>query len=301
MELRQLRYFVVVAEELHFGRAAARLHLSQPPLSTQIRALERELGVTLLERSTRRVALTPAGEHFRDRARSLLDDLDEAVAQTRDAQAGRRGVLRIGFVSSANFSVLPAGLRRFRRDRPQVTVDLSPLTSSEQVGALHAGSIDVGLIRTPMPGTGLSVRELLVEPFIALVPRGHALAARAEVGIEELVDEPLILFPYAAMPGFVGQVLRMYDAVGRAPIVAQQAIHHETAIGLVAAGVGVTILPQSAGRIATSDVVPLPIRDSLTSALAIAQRPGEQPAAAQHFVRCLREVGSSARRPAGTS
>ena len=287
MELRQLRYFVAVAEELHFGHAAARLHMSQPPLSSQVRRLERELGLDLLRRSTRRVSLTPAGEHFYRRTVALLTELDRAVEEAQEADAGRRGMLRIGFVSSANFTVLPTAIRQFREDRPGVELTLMPLTSSEQIEALHEGAVDIGLVRLPALGTGLRLETVFTETLIAVVPRGHQLAGRDEIEPEDLVAEPMVLFPYRLMPGFVGQVLQMFDAVGGRPNIVQQAIHHETALGLVAAGVGISILPASAERIATTDVRCIPIPSAPHVELAIARHPAQESFAADHFVECL--------------
>lgn len=289
MELRQLRYFAVVAEELHFGRAAARLHMTQPPLSTQMRHLERELGLDLLRRSTRRISLTPAGEHFYRRTVALLAGLDAAVEETREADAGQRGILRVGFVSSANYTLLPTAIRRFREGRPSVELALRPLTTSEQVEALHQGAVDIGLIRLPTVGTGLRLETVFVESLIAAVPHEHPLAIRAEIGVEDLAGEPMVFFPYGSMPGFVGQVLEMFDAaIGERPNIVQQVIHHETALGLVAVGVGVTILPASAARTATSEVRCIPIHPSPRSELAIALRPSERSPAVAYFVQCVR-------------
>lgn len=297
MELRQLRYFVAVAEELHFGRAAERLHMSQPPLSTQVRRLEREIGADLLRRSTRRVTLTTAGEAFYARALSVLEALDAAVEEAREADAGRRGALRVGFVSSANFSVLPPAIRSFREDRPGVRLDLRPLPSSEQIAALHAGTIDLGLLRLPALGTGLRLETVLSEPFVVVVPRWHRLAERQALDISDFADEPMVLFPYQQMPGFVGQVLQMFDAAGRAPRIAQQAIHHETAIGLVAAGVGLSILPASAARISTPDVRCVPLSPSPQSELAIAVLPGAGSAAIDAFAERLHDAARTLATP----
>ena len=156
MELRHLRYFLAVAEELHFHRAAARLHISQPPLSQQIRALERELGVTLLERNRRRVTLTTAGEGFRDDARAILAAVDRAADKARSVARGSLGTLSIGFVGSAMFSpVLPEMLREFRAGHPDVELLLRELPTVAQIHAIVAGELDLGVIRGPMPDAEL--------------------------------------------------------------------------------------------------------------------------------------------------
>jgi DNA-binding transcriptional LysR family regulator len=288
MELRQLRYFVAVAEELHFGRAAARLHMSQPPLSAQVQKLEHAVGVRLLERSTRRIALTPAGELFYRRAREILSAADAAGEEAREADAGRRGRLRVGFVGSTNFTVLPSAVRTFRQDRPKVEVRLEALTSSEQVEALHAGALDVGLIRLPALGTGLHLETILTEGMVAVVPDNHPLAARTSISTEDLLGQPLVLFPYQPMPGFVGQVLEMFASLEATPHIVQQAIHHETIFSLVAADLGLSILPASATSAPAVGVRFLPIDSSPRSELAIATRPDRTSPVIDFFVQCVR-------------
>lgn len=293
MELRQLRYFVAVADELHFGRAAARLHMSQPPLSAQVRQLEREVGVTLLQRTTRRVTLTSAGELFRQRAVAVLAAVEDAAQEAREADAGRRGRLRIGFVSSASLTVLPDAIRTFRESRPLVELQLHPMTSNEQVEALHSGELDLGLIRLPTLGTGLHLETVLVEEMVAVLPERHRLADQNDVGAEELVGEPMVLFPYQLMPGFVGQVLELFASAGVAPRVVQVAIHHETALGLVAAGVGLSVLPASARGMSVAGVRFLPIRSSPRSDLAVARPAGTTSPSATAFIACLHAAAES--------
>ncbi|MGH3359773.1 MAG: LysR family transcriptional regulator [Nocardioidaceae bacterium] len=290
MELRHLRYFVAVAEELHFGRAAERLNISQPPLSTQVSQLERQIGVRLLERSTRKVTLTPAGLLFQRRAVALLADLDDAAQEAREADAGLRGRLRIGFVSSTNFTVLPPAVRRFRHARPQVELQLRPLASAEQIDSLHAGALDIGLIRLPALANGLHLETVLTESMVAAVPDDHAFTALDAVTADQLVAEPIVLFPYRLMPGFVGQVMEMFAATGRSPRIVQQAIHHETAIGLVAAGVGISILPESATRLHAGGIRLLPIVSSPRSELAIATPSDQSLVTVAPFVSCLHDA-----------
>jgi DNA-binding transcriptional LysR family regulator len=290
MELRQLRYFVAVAEELHFGRAAARLHMSQPPLSAQVRALEHEIGVQLLERSTRRTALTPAGELFYRRAREILSAADSAEEEAREADAGRRGRLRIGFVGSANFTVLPLAIRSFRQHRPKVEVWLDALTSNEQVAALHAGTLDVGLIRLPALGTGLHLETILNEAMVAVVPDNHILATRASIRVEDLIGEPLVLFPFQPMSGFVSQILELFASLEATPNIVQQAIHHDTILGLVAADLGLSILPASETHGGAPGVRFVPLDPSPRSELAIATRPDGASPAIDFFVRCLHKA-----------
>jgi DNA-binding transcriptional LysR family regulator len=300
MELRQLRYFIAVAEELHFGRAAARLHMSQPPLSAQIRQLEHEIGVRLLERSTRRVTLTPAGELFHRRALAILGNVEDAVEESREADAGRRGRLRVGFVSSTNFTVLPIAAREFCRSRPRVELQLEPLTSGEQIESLHAGDLDVGLIRLPALDAGLHFETLLSEKMVAAVPDDHALANRASLAAKDLAGEPLVLYPYRLMPGFVSQVREMFASTGTTLRIVQQAIHHETVLGLVAAGIGLSILPASAEDAPTRGVRFVRIRSSPRSDLAIASRQEPHSPPAEYFIECLHRAAEGYRRGAAS-
>lgn len=173
MELRQLRYFRMVSDELHFGRAARRLNISQPPLSVQIRHLERELDVQLFHRSTRRVLLTEAGQALADRVGPLLDDIDALPELADDAALGHRGRLDVGFVSSASMSVLPPALRLFREQHERIQLDLRELTSAAQIEALHEGAIDVGLVRAAAPSIGLRIVPVLEERLVAVIPAGH--------------------------------------------------------------------------------------------------------------------------------
>ncbi len=288
MELRHLRYFRVLAEELHFGRAAARLHISQPPLTAHIKDLEREVGARLFDRTTRRVALTAAGEVFAGRVGGLLDELEDAVVEARDHAEGRRGRIRVGFVSSASGTVLPPGLRIFREIHPAVRVDLSPLTTREQLDALAAGALDVGLIRSSGAEPGLVVEPLLEEPMVAVLPVEHPLAARAAIGVDDLVDERLILFPNDLMPAYVAQIWALFATIGAEPVVVQEAIHHETVVGLVSAGVGISILPASVSRFRPADVVIRPIEGAPTTALLIARSAQESNPVTEGFVECLR-------------
>lgn len=245
MELRQLHYFLALADELHFGRAAARLHISQPPLTVHIRRLEEELEVSLFDRSTRRVALTAEGAAFRDHVQRLLRDLDEAVAEVRDIRSGHRGRARVGFVSSASYWLIPEAVRRVRASEPGLALDLMPLPSGEQIEELVEGRLDLGILRDPQAQPGLVVEELFTEPLAAVLPRGHPLAERSVVRPEELVADPLVLFPYRSMPGYVSTVQNLLQTTTASPQIVQRAVNQENILGLVAAGVGVSVLPGS--------------------------------------------------------
>lgn len=291
MEIRQLRYFLAVAEELHFGRAAARLHMSQPPLSVHISRLEQELGTPLFERSTRRVTLTPAGHHLRSSAQGLLDRLEEVRDEIREYADGLSGRLSAGFVSSANYTVLPAVMRLFRTERPNVTVSLSPLTSGEQLERVRAGTLDVGIVRDEIPATGAqgAVRAEVVfeERLVACLPADHPLAAKQEVAASDIAAVPMISYPRALMPGYVDRVTEVLGAAAASVQVAEEVVHQETALGFVAAGVGTSILPESVRHLIPPSIVAVPLAGSPTSRLVAvhAERPDRPPVTA--FVRCL--------------
>src|SRR5579862_2353604 len=209
VELRQLRYFVAVAEELHFRRAAARLHVSQPPISQQIRALEAEIGCLLLSRTRRRVELTPAGEAFLGDARALLAGLDAAVAATRRVASGQTGRLRVGFVGSALLSVVPGIVHGFREARPGVEVELRERPTTEGLRGVLEGTVDVGLVRAPIEDADeLRCVRVLRERTVAALPANHPLAALRRIPLARLAAEPLVLFPRDQAPGFHDLLMR---------------------------------------------------------------------------------------------
>jgi DNA-binding transcriptional LysR family regulator len=285
VELRQLRYFVAVAEELHFRRAAARLHISQPPLSQQIAALERELGCRLLARTRRRVELTPAGEAFLRHARAVLTELDVAGATARAIDAGQAGMLRVNFVGSALLSIVPASVQRFRRARPGVEVEVRERSTTEQLRALDSGLADVALVRPPIePHPELRTEVVLRERTIAAVPEGHALAALKRVPLRRLAAEPLVLFPRLQAPGFHDLLIGRMAATGVAPHVVQYAPEMLTIIGLVAAGIGVSPVPASMAALAIPGVEYRPLSGAPDTELLAVTRASDDSALVRAFV-----------------
>jgi DNA-binding transcriptional LysR family regulator len=291
MDLRQLRYFVAVAEERHFGRAAQRLHMSQPPLSMQIKALERELGVELLERTSRRVALTDAGRAFLERAETILGAVEEAREVVRGAEQGTQGRLEVGFISSATLSLLPPSIRLFRERFGGVELELKELTSGQQIDALYEGGIRVGLVRLPLRAPGIRFEPVLEERLVVALPTGHALEGLDRVSLETIADLPLIFFTRQLIPGFHAQMVELFQRVGAFPKVAQHAVHLQTIVGLVASGVGIAILPSSAERISREGVVyrALDVPDA-TSWMGLAWVEGDDSKLVKNFVRTVREV-----------
>src|SRR5678815_1462415 len=229
-ELRQLRYFVAVAERLHFGRAAESLHISQPPLSRAIRALEQRLGVALFARSRRRVELTVEGARFLEEARRVTAQLERAVLELGGIASGEQGRLRIGFVSLADYGVLPGLLKGFKAVRPGVTLALREMLSPEQAAALGAGELDFGLLLPPVDGAA-DLEHLVVqrERFVAALPSRHRLAR----GVGRLADEPFVMVPREIAPGLYDIVRGLATRAGIPLNVAQEAIQMQTVVSLV--------------------------------------------------------------------
>ena len=287
MELRHLRYFVAIGEELNFTRAAERLHIAQPPLSQQIRQLEEELGVTLLQRNSRPVRLTEAGELFLARARALLASLEAAVADTRRIGRGQAGKLAIGFVGSAMFAGLPDIVGVYRDDCPDVELVLDEMLAADIAAALRRRQIDVGFARPPLPPeTGFAQRLILEEPYVAALPRAHPLATRNEITLAELSDDSFVLYPAQPEPSVTGLIVTACRAAGFTPRLAQEVLHLQTAIGLVAAGVGVSLVPMAAARSQVGrGVAYLPIVSPVVMApLAIVWREEDVSPALQRFL-----------------
>jgi DNA-binding transcriptional LysR family regulator len=256
-ELRQLRYFVAVAERLHFGRAAEALHISQPPLSRAIRALEDRLGVRLLARSRRRVELTAEGSRFLDEARRLVGQLERAVHELRGMAAGEQGRLRVGFVSLADYGILPGLLKSYKSARPGVALALREMLSPEQAAALGAGELDFGLLLPPVTGEA-DLEHLVVqrEPFVAALPARHRLArGEGKLAMAQLAGEPFVMVPRDIAPGLYDIVRGLAARAGIALNVAQEAIQMQTVVSLVSSGLGVAIVPASVANLGRRGVV----------------------------------------------
>lgn len=257
IELRPLRQFVAVAEELHFGRAAQRLAMTQPPLTQAVQALERTLGVTLLERTRRSVALTPAGRALLDEARRLLRAAEALPAVVRAAATGRTGRLRLAFVSSIAYGALPLWLRAFRESHPDVQLQLREATLDVQLDAFAADEIDAGFV-LHAPGAapaGFAALSVLVEPMWLALPEGHPAAARKAVRGADIADAPLVIFPRAVTPSLYDAVLATQRARGLTPQVAQEAIQMQTIVNLVSAGMGMAWVPETVTRLQRPGVV----------------------------------------------
>jgi len=298
MELRHLRYFVAVAEERHFSRAAQRLHVSQPPLSQQIQALEAELGVALFTRGRGGVQRTAAGDTLLPLARSILDAVDHAVAQTRHVGRGEAGRLAIGFAGSMPFTdVMPRLLRDYRAAWPQVTLDLREQPSQAQVDDLLSHRLDLGFLRDTPSLRHAALASLVVqrEPLLAAVHADHPLAARDAVQLADLRDQPFVLYSASLGSGLREQTLALCAQAGFSPRIVQEVHEMPTLIGLISAGLGVGIVAASMQRAQLPFVAYRPLRDvdAHTDVLLAWRRDDPQPPL-RNFIALARSLPDAA-------
>lgn len=257
MELRHLRYFIAVAEELHFGRAAERLHIAQQPLSRQIRNLELELGVSLFHRTKRTVRLTEAGKAFWKEAQKTLEQAQHAIDVAQKIEHGEAGHLHIGFTGPILNSVLPTIVRQFKHCYPNIHLELKRLSTEEQVQALLNEDIHVGLLHPPIETPSLRQEVIYQEPLIAVVPDIHPLVQTTSqpMSVQELANEPFILFPRSIGPALYDSIISFCQQAGFSPAIAQEAFPQQTILGLVASGIGVSLIHASVKRIQQQGVV----------------------------------------------
>lgn len=297
MEFRQLQLFVAVAEELHFGRAAARVGMAQPPFSQQIRRLEGELGVQLLARTSRRVALTAAGARLLEEARSLLARRADVVSSVQRTAQGVTGTLRVGFGASSAFGVLPDIVLRFRARFPEVKLVLDDREALNMGAALASGELDLAIVRAPFRHEGLTIERLLRERFVLALPARHPRARQRVVALSSLAGEPFVLFPRQSAPGMHDTVTSMCMAAGFAPNILQEANSWPSVIGMVEAGLGLTLAPMSAQALKPKGVVFRPLSGAPGHAELVIAFPGPHPSpAAQHFRVLAHEVMSRSSR-----
>lgn len=271
MDVRRLECFVAVAEELHFGRAAERLHMAQPPLSQQIRALERELGVELFLRTTRRVEATAAGAAYLPRARAILRDLEDAAAEARLVAAGRLGRLGIGCVGSVTYSLLPRLARGLAVELPGVEVSFrGEMLVPDQVAALLAGEIDLALLRTPAHETALALTPLRRDRLVLAVPGDHPLATRRRVGVRDLRGVDLIVHSGRRDAVMYERVVGLCRDAGFDPRIRHEVSETSTLVTLVAGGLGVAVVPEPVSELGLDGVRYLPLAGAGTVELALA-------------------------------
>lgn len=261
IELRPLRQFVVLAEELHFGRAAARLHMTQPPLTQAIQSLERRLGAALFERTQRSVSLSSAGAALLPEVRRLLQMADELPQRAQAAAEGLAGRLRLAFVSSIAYGPLPAWLRSFRAAQPQVTLQLREATLDVQLDAFAADDIDAGFVlhAPDAAPAGLPAWRAWHEALVLALPEGHPAASTARVRFERIANEALVIFPRHITPSLFDAIVGHYRSKGVTPHIAQEAIQMQTLVNLVSAGMGLAWVPASVMQLQRPGVVYRPL------------------------------------------
>lgn len=292
MELRHLRYFIAVVEEGSFVKAAERLHVSQPPVSTQIRDLEAELGVPLLERGPRGAQPTAAGRAFYAEAKAIEDRVASARRRVRRAAVGEEGTLRVGFVSIADYSVLPPVLRHFHATHPGVELQLHEQTTDVQVRDLLSDHLDVGFALGPIDDARLSFHSLTNERLLVVLPDGHvASARRGPVSLASLADEAFVFVPRPLAPALHDTIVALCRSCGFAPRIAQYANQMQTVVGLVGSGLGVAVVPESIRHLRRPGVSYHAIREPApTIELGLVHRANEDSPIVTRFRAALDEV-----------
>ncbi len=289
VDLRQLRQFIAVAEELHFHRAAARLNMSQPPLTATVQQLEKEIGAELLTRSNRVIQLTPAGKALLAHARLTVKQADLAVAAARDAAAGYVGTLRLTYVGSAMYGRLAKVVRTFRRRFPDVKLDLQEATTAAQVMALREGASDLAVLLPPLPeDAGLCMRPFDEDRLAIALPTAHPLSKQSSVKLSDLANEPFVMWPAAAGRGFHHRVTQLCTAAGFVPQVVQEAYQMHGVLALVAVEIGVSVIPASMTGFRAEEIVYWPLNaDDTSFPLFLCYRDEPLSATAQNFIDAI--------------
>ncbi|WP_374669135.1 LysR family transcriptional regulator [Ramlibacter sp.] len=289
MEFRHLRYFLAVAEELHFGRAARRLAISQPPLSLNIRQLEESVGVRLFHRNSKEVRLTPAGRAFVPAARALLQQATDAASHAREVAQGHTGRVRVGLVSSMLYRGLPRLVRDFQARHPGLQVVLRELSSHDQVVELTQGQLDVGFVHTQRVPPELARERFATEPFLCCLPSGHALARSRRLALRRLEGEPFVMFSRTASPDYYERVLAICSEAGFYPDVQHEARHWLSVVSMVAQGVGVSLVPAALKGSALPGAVFLPVTPAeARSEVFCVWRQADDQVGVQAFVTAVR-------------
>jgi DNA-binding transcriptional LysR family regulator len=293
VENRRLKYFVAVAEELHFTRASVRLRIAQPYLSQEIRRLERDIGVELLVRTKRSVVLTPAGHEFLKRVRIVLDNTADAVHSARRASRGETGRIRIGFVTAAAVAVIPNAAVRFRSAYPDVEVLLNDVHSEEGIEAVRTGQLDLCLLHPPRTlDPALNIETAWLEPLVALLPPKHPLADKQRISLQRLRSEPWVIIPRETASRHYDEVIAACAAAGFEPSIAQRPTRLTTQISMVASGIGVTLLPITLARLAFGGVVYRQLRPPRSIPVAFAWRRDQTAPVLAHFMAVVRNSAS---------
>ena len=284
IELRHLRYFLAVAETLHFSRAAKRLGIAQPPLSQQIRRLEQLLGHALFERTTRGVTLTLAGQLLAKRAQSTMEKVDEDLAQVRRLGRGEEGTLTVGFSGSVMFTELPAAIQSYRRRYPKVELRLRELVTTAQIAALLNGTLDLAFLRDGDPTEGIRMTTLLKEKYVAVLPEAHPLAKRRSLSVKALEGEPFIMFARHMGPLAYDRTIACCERSGFRPNIVQDAPQWLTLVRLVAAGLGVSLAPACVSRVSMPGAVYREVNASCQTSIDLGLKAGVESVLARNFI-----------------
>jgi DNA-binding transcriptional LysR family regulator len=291
IELRHLRYFLAVAETLHFGKAAATLGIAQPPLSQQIRNLERILGYVLFDRTTRGVRLTKVGQFFAERARNTIAKMRDDVEMTRRLGAGKEGLLDIGFSGSAMLTSLPKAIETYRRRVPNVELRLRELVTAEQIPALLEGNLSIGFLRDGEPTSGLTLETILREEFMVALPATHRLARKKRaIRPIELKDESFVFFARRMGSLAFDRTMACCEDAGFRPNIVQYAPQWTTSLRLIAAGLGISLTPACVGRLTMPGVVYRKLRSDRWTSVDIGMKTGQENPAVEAFLQIVRPV-----------
>lgn len=294
MELRHLRYFMAVAEELHFGKAAAKLHIAQPPLSQQIQQLETELGFKLFERTKRQVNLTEAGDAFLRETQQIFQQLEKAISIGKKISRGEKGELSIAFVSSAAYSIIPSILRNFRTLVPEVKLQLKELTTKEQLQWLLEERLDIGFVRPPVNKSELNSQIILWETLVVALPENHYLVDRKNISCYSLEEESFILFPRNLAPELYDRVIALCQQANFCPQVVQEARQIQTIVSLVSAEIGIAIVPESIQNLQRTGVVYRSLLEATAQpAIAVVWRKGDRSAVIAKFIDSIVNIDRS--------
>jgi DNA-binding transcriptional LysR family regulator len=293
IEFRHLRYFLAVAETLHFSKAAAQLGMAQPPLSQQIRSLERMLGYPLFDRTTRGVRLTRVGQYFRERALNTVTKMQDDVEMARRLGRGQEGVLTVGFSGSVMLTTLPKAIERYRRLHPEVQLRLRELVTAEQMPSLLDGTLDLGFLRDGEPRDGLSIESILRERFIAVLPARHKLSRKTTIRPADLRNEPFVLFARRMGPLAFDRTFACCEAEGFRPNVVQEAPQWPSVVRLVAAGSGISLAPACVANFAMPGVVYKKVRSRCWTSIDIGLKPKLDNPAVEAFLGIVRRQFST--------
>jgi DNA-binding transcriptional LysR family regulator len=290
IELRHLRYFLAVADTLHFSKAAERLGMAQPPLSQQIRKLEELVGHRLFDRTTRGVKLTLAGQLLAERARGTIEKVLDDLAQVRRLGRGEEGTLTVGFAGSVMFTQLPAAIQTFRRRYPKVELRLREMVTAAQIAALLGGTLDVGFLRDGDPSDGLEMSTVLREPYVAVLPASHVLARKRRLRVSDLRWEPFIFFARRMGPLAFDRTMACCEQHGFRPNIVQEAPQWPTLVRLVAAGLGVSLAPACVSHVALPGAVYRDVHATCRTTVDLAAKAGNDQIPAKNFSRIAMET-----------